>query len=95
MIFKYASFNIWKREEQKNSTGNFKIRGYVSLLIFEKAMSKKITPAILRFVSMLYLIFEKGMNKKIAPRVLRIVSMLFQYFKKGWGNKLCQKFSDL
>ena len=40
-------------------------------------MSKKITPAILRFVSMLYLIFEKGMKKNIAPRVLRIVSMLF------------------
>ena len=46
-------------------------------VIFEKAMSKKFAPGILRFISMLFLIFEKGMSKKIAPGILRFVSMLF------------------
>ena len=46
-------------------------------LIFEKAVSKKIAPEILRFVSMLFLIFEKAMNKNIASGILIFVSMLF------------------
>ena len=54
---------------------NFQIRKY-AFLIFEKAMSKKITLSILRFVSMFFSIFEKAMSKKIALGILRFVSML-------------------
>ena len=46
-------------------------------LIFEKVMSKKIAPGILRLVSMSFLIFEKVMSKKILSRILGFVSMLF------------------
>ena len=37
----------------------------ILLLIFEKAMSRKIVSRILAFVSMFFLIFVKGMGKKI------------------------------
>ena len=49
---------------KKNCARYFTIRKY-AFLIFEKAMSKKITLDILRFVSMLFLIFEKAMSKKL------------------------------
>ena len=40
-------------------------------------MIKKIAPATLRCVSMLFLIFEKWMSKKTARRILRFVTMRF------------------
>ena len=46
------------------------------VLIFEKVMSKKIVPDILRF-KYAFLIFEKVMSEKIAPGILRFVSMVF------------------
>ena len=42
-----------KGDEQKNCARYFEIRKY-AFLIFEKGMSKKTVPGILRFVSMLF-----------------------------------------
>ena len=42
-----------KGEEQKNCARYFEIRKY-AFLIFEKGMSKKTVPGILRFVNMLF-----------------------------------------
>ena len=46
-------------------------------------MSKKITPAILRFISMLYLIFEKGMKKKNCATSFKNRKYAFLTFQKG------------
>ena len=40
-------------------------------LLFEKGMSKKTVPGILRFVSMLFLIFEKGNKQKNCAKIYK------------------------
>ena len=81
-----------KKDEQKNWARNFHIRKY-AFLIFEKGISKKTAPGILRFVSMFYLIFEKSMSQKIVPLILPFLSMLFLISEKGTNKKiLLQEF---
>ena len=46
-------------------------------LVFEKGMSKKTVPGILRFVSMLFLIFEKGDEQKNCARYFEIRKYAF------------------
>ena len=58
-------------------------------------MSRKIVPAILRFVSILFLIFEKGMSKKVVPGILRFVSMLFLIFEKGDEQKNSARYFEI
>ena len=50
---------------------------FLRFVIFEKGISKKTVPGLLRFVSMLFLIFEKNMNKTIVSGFLEFISVLF------------------
>ena len=47
------------------------------VLIFEKAMSKKIAPEIFRFVIMLFLIFQKSDEQKKCARNFHIRKYAF------------------
>ena len=61
---------------KENCARYFEIHKY-AFLIFEKGMSKKTVPDILRFVSMLFLIFEKGDKQKNCARYFEICKYAF------------------
>ena len=82
-----------KKRRANNCARYFKIRKY-AFLIFEKAMSKKIAPQILTFVSILFLIFEKAMSKITFHGYFRFVNMLSLISENSMRKKLRQAFSD-
>ena len=52
-IRKYAFLNIFKKYGQKNCARDLKIPQY-AFLIFEKGISKRVAPGMLKFISMLF-----------------------------------------
>ena len=63
--------------------------------MFEKGMSKKTVPGILRFVSILFLIFEKRKSKKSVSGILRFVNILFLIFERGMSKKNCVRYFEI